>query len=211
MKAVELNMGALKAGFEFAEQNLTKQDPYSVERMNKTDGQILIEGNAAGALGCMMAGVTVVAWYPITPSSSLPEALIGYMKKYRMDKATGKATYAIVQAEDEIASIGMVLGAGWAGARAMTSTSGPGISLMSEFAGLAYYAEVPGVIFDIQRVGPSTGLADAHRAGGHLFTGAAVARRHEADHADPERRSKSATRWRWTPSTSPSASRRSCS
>ena len=111
--------------------------------MDKTAGMILVEGNAAAALGCMFAGVTVVAWYPITPSSSLPETLIGYMKKHRIDKETGKATYAIVQAEDEIASIGMVLGAGWAGARAMTSTSGPGISLMGEFAGLAYYAEVP--------------------------------------------------------------------
>ena len=158
LKAVELNVGALKGGFDFAEQNLVKQDPYSVERMNKTAGKILIEGNAAAALGCMMAGVTVVAWYPITPSSSLPETLIGYMKKYRMDKASGKATFAIVQAEDEIAAIGMVIGAGWAGARSMTSTSGPGISLMGEFAGLAYYAELPGVIFDIQRVGPSTGL-----------------------------------------------------
>ncbi|MEO5898277.1 MAG: 2-oxoacid:acceptor oxidoreductase subunit alpha [Vicinamibacterales bacterium] len=158
LKAIELNLGALKAGFDYAEQHLTKQDPYAVERMNKTAGQILIEGNAAAALGCMMAGVTVVAWYPITPSSSLPETLIGYMKKYRMDKESGKATFAIVQAEDEIAAIGMVIGAGWAGARAMTSTSGPGISLMGEFAGLAYYAELPGVVFDIQRVGPSTGL-----------------------------------------------------
>jgi len=158
VKAADLNMGALKAGSEYAAEHLTKADPFSVERMNKTDGMILIEGNTAGALGAMFAGVTVVAWYPITPSSSLPEALIGYMKKHRVDKTTGKATYAIIQAEDEIASIGMVIGAGWAGARAMTSTSGPGISLMSEFAGLAYYAEVPGVIFDIQRVGPSTGL-----------------------------------------------------
>ncbi len=158
LKAVELNLGALKAGFQFAEQHLVKQDPYSIEPMSRTHGMILIEGNAAGALGAMMAGVTVVAWYPITPSSSLPETLIGYMKKYRVDKETGKATFAIVQAEDEIASIGMVIGAGWAGARAMTSTAGPGISLMSEFAGLAYYAEVPGVVFDIQRVGPSTGL-----------------------------------------------------
>src|SRR5205085_3161307 len=158
VKAADLNMGALKAGAEYAQQHLQKQDPYSVDHMNKTAGMILIEGNTAAALGAMLGGVTVVAWYPITPSSSLPEALIGYMKRYRVDKATGKATYAIVQAEDEIASIGMVLGAGWAGARAMTSTSGPGISLMSEFAGLAYYAEVPGVIFDIQRVGPSTGL-----------------------------------------------------
>jgi 2-oxoglutarate ferredoxin oxidoreductase subunit alpha len=158
VKAADLNMGALAAGAAYARESLTKRDPFAVERMNKTDGMILIEGNAAGALGAMMAGVTVVAWYPITPSSSLPEALIGYMKKYRLDAATGKATYAIVQAEDEIASIGMVLGAGWAGARAMTSTSGPGVSLMSEFAGLAYYAEIPGVVFDIQRVGPSTGL-----------------------------------------------------
>jgi 2-oxoglutarate ferredoxin oxidoreductase subunit alpha len=157
VKAVELNLGALKAGFDFASQSLPKQDPYWIERMDKTSGMILIEGNAAAALGSMMAGVTVVAWYPITPSSSLPETLIGYLKKYRHDE-NGKATYAIVQAEDEIASIGMVIGAGWAGARAMTSTAGPGISLMSEFAGLAYYAEVPGVIFDIQRVGPSTGL-----------------------------------------------------
>ncbi|HXT32722.1 MAG TPA: 2-oxoacid:acceptor oxidoreductase family protein, partial [Vicinamibacterales bacterium] len=158
VKAADLNMGALKAGSDYAAQNLKKTDPFAVERMDKTGGMILIEGNTAAALGAMFAGVTVVAWYPITPSSSLPEALIGYMKKYRVDKETGKATYAIVQAEDEIASIGMVLGASWAGARAMTSTSGPGISLMSEFAGLAYYAEIPGVIFDIQRVGPSTGL-----------------------------------------------------
>ncbi|MEP6916544.1 MAG: 2-oxoacid:acceptor oxidoreductase subunit alpha [Acidobacteriota bacterium] len=158
LKAIELNMAALYAGFEFAEQHLVKEDPYYVERMNETAGKILVEGNAAGALGCMMAGVTVVSWYPITPSSSLPETLISYMRKYRVEKESGKATFAIVQAEDEIAAIGMVLGAGWAGARAMTSTSGPGISLMSEFAGLAYYAEVPGVVFDVQRVGPSTGL-----------------------------------------------------
>ena len=126
--------------------------------MNETAGKILIEGNAAAAIGCMMAGVTVVAWYPITPSSSLCESLITYMKKYRIDKATGKATFAIVQAEDEIASLGMVIGAAWAGARSMTATAGPGISLMGEFAGLAYYAETPAVIFDVQRVGPSTGL-----------------------------------------------------
>jgi 2-oxoglutarate ferredoxin oxidoreductase subunit alpha len=157
-KAIELNLAALHAGSVYAEQNLTKQDPFRIERTDKTGGMILVEGNAAAALGAMMAGVTVVAWYPITPSSSLPETLISYMRKYRIDKESGKATFAIVQAEDEIASIGMVIGAGWAGARAMTSTSGPGISLMAEFAGLAYYAEVPGVVFDIQRVGPSTGL-----------------------------------------------------
>src|SRR5262245_31916126 len=136
-KAIDLNLGALQAGAAFAREHLERRHPYRVERMDKTAGLILVEGNAAAALGCMMAGVTVIAWYPITPSSSLPETLIGYMKKYRVDKATGKATYAIVQAEDEIAAIGMVVGAGWAGARAMTSTSGPGISLMNEFAGLA--------------------------------------------------------------------------
>jgi len=157
-KAVVLNAAALKAGWDYAEANLTKQDPYALEPMNETAGKILIEGNQAAAIGCMMAGVTVVAWYPITPSSSLCESLIGYMKKYRTDKTTGKATFAIVQAEDEIASLGMVIGASWAGARSMTATAGPGISLMSEFAGLAYYAETPAVIFDVQRVGPSTGL-----------------------------------------------------
>ncbi|HET6959010.1 MAG TPA: 2-oxoacid:acceptor oxidoreductase subunit alpha [Vicinamibacterales bacterium] len=157
-KAVVLNAGALKAGFEYAEATFKKQDPYFIEPMNETAGKILIEGNAAAAIGCMMAGVTVVAWYPITPSSSLCESLIGYLKKYRIDKETGKATFAVVQAEDEIASLGMVIGASWAGARSMTATAGPGISLMGEFAGLAYYAETPAVIFDVQRVGPSTGL-----------------------------------------------------
>src|ERR1700736_5373067 len=156
-KAVTLNTGALKAGWDYAEANFTKQDPFHLEKMNETAGKILIEGNSAAAIGCMMAGVTVVAWYPITPSSSLVESLITYMKKYRVDK-DGKATFAIVQAEDEIAALGMVIGASWAGARSMTATAGPGISLMGEFAGLAYYAETPAVIFDVQRVGPSTGL-----------------------------------------------------
>ena len=158
LKAAELNLGALHAGHAHASEHLPKRDPFVIERMNATGSKVLVEGNAAAAMGCMMAGVTVVAWYPITPSSSLPETLIGYMRKYRIDRDSGKATFAIVQAEDEIAAIGMVIGAGWAGARAMTSTSGPGISLMGEFAGLAYYAEVPAVVFDIQRVGPSTGL-----------------------------------------------------
>ena len=157
-KVIALNEAALRAGSEFAEQHLPKQDPFVLQPMDKNDDLILIEGNAAAALGCMMAGVTVVTWYPITPSSSLCETLIDYLKKYRVDKDTGKATFAVVQAEDEIAAVGMAIGAGWAGARAMTSTSGPGISLMSEFSGLSYYAEVPVVIFDIQRVGPSTGL-----------------------------------------------------
>jgi 2-oxoglutarate/2-oxoacid ferredoxin oxidoreductase subunit alpha len=168
-KAVELNLNALKGGRDYAAEHLEKRDPYTIERMERKDDLILVEGNQAAALGCMMAGVTVVAWYPITPSSSLPESLIGYMRKHRMDKDTGKATFAIVQAEDEIAALGMVLGATWAGARAMTSTSGPGISLMSEFAGLAYYAEIPGVVFDIQRVGPSTGLPTRTAQGDILF------------------------------------------
>ena len=146
--------------------------------MNETAGKILIEGNAAAALGCLIAGVTVVTWYPITPSSSLCETLIDYLRRYRIDKETGKATFAVVQAEDEIAAIGMVLGAGWAGARSMTSTSGPGISLMSEFVGLGYYAEIPAVIFDIQRVGPSTGLPTRTAQGDVRSHARPLARRH---------------------------------
>jgi 2-oxoglutarate ferredoxin oxidoreductase subunit alpha len=157
VKAATLNLAAAQAGFDYAAANLTKQDPFHIARMDKTKGQIIIDGNSAAALGCMFAGVTVVTWYPITPSSSLVETLIDYMKEHRVGP-DGKATFAIVQAEDELAAIGMVIGAGWAGARSMTATAGPGISLMAEFAGLAYYAEIPGVIWDIQRVGPSTGL-----------------------------------------------------
>jgi 2-oxoglutarate ferredoxin oxidoreductase subunit alpha len=157
-KAADLNWGAVEAGRDFAAANLPKTDRYSVARMNATAGKIIIDGNAACALGAMFAGVTVVTWYPITPSSSLVESLIGYLKRFRIDKETGAATYAVVQGEDELASIGMVLGASWAGARSMTATSGPGISLMSEFTGLGYYAEIPAVIVDVQRVGPSTGL-----------------------------------------------------
>ncbi|HYY70205.1 MAG TPA: 2-oxoacid:acceptor oxidoreductase subunit alpha, partial [Terriglobales bacterium] len=168
-KAAELNWGAAKAGFDYAAATLTKADPCYVERMDKTAGKIIVDGNSAAALGSMFAGVTVVTWYPITPSSSLVETLIDYMKKYRIGP-DGKATFAIVQAEDELAAIGMVLGAGWAGARAMTATAGPGISLMAEFAGLGYYAEIPGVIWDIQRVGPSTGLPTRTSQGDILFT-----------------------------------------
>ena len=157
-KAIQLNLGALTAGYDYAEVNLPKRDPFVIEPMDNTTDMILIEGNAAAAIGCLMAGVTFVGWYPITPSSSLCESLIDYLKKYRRDPETGKATYAVIQAEDEIAALGMVIGAGWMGARAMTATAGPGISLMGEFAGLGYYAEVPAVIFDVQRVGPSTGL-----------------------------------------------------
>ena len=169
VKAANLNLGAAQAGYDYAKANLTKQDPFRIARMDKTAGKIIIDGNSAAALGCMFAGVTVVTWYPITPSSSLVETLIDYMKEHR-NGPDGKATFAIVQAEDELAAIGMVIGGGWAGARSMTATAGPGISLMSEFAGLAYYAEVPGVIWDIQRVGPSTGLPTRTSQGDILST-----------------------------------------
>src|SRR6266567_3934511 len=126
VKAANLNLAAVQAGFDYAAANLPKRDPYVIQRMDKTTGKIIIDGNAAAALGCMFAGVTMVSWYPITPSSSLPESLIEYMKRFRIG-ADGKATFAIVQAEDELAAVGMVVGAGWAGARAMTATAGPGI------------------------------------------------------------------------------------
>jgi len=169
-KAAELNWGAVQAGYEFASKNLVKTDPYRAERMHATEGKIIIDGNAACALGAIFAGVTVVSWYPITPSSSLVESMTGYLKRFRTDPATGKATYAVLQAEDELASIGMAIGAGWAGARAMTATSGPGISLMAEFTGLGYYVEAPAVIFDVQRVGPSTGLPTRTQQGDVLST-----------------------------------------
>ena len=157
-KAAEMNWQAVRAGYEYARNELTKADPFHVERMKANQGKIIIDGNSAAALGAMFGGVTVATWYPITPSSSLAESLTDYCRQYRIDSETGKATFAIVQAEDELASIGMAIGAGWCGARAMTATAGPGISLMSEFVGLGYFAEVPVVIFDVQRMGPSTGL-----------------------------------------------------
>jgi 2-oxoglutarate/2-oxoacid ferredoxin oxidoreductase subunit alpha len=169
-KAADLNFGAAQAGFEYSAKTFTKTDPFRVARMNETAGKIIIDGNAACALGAMFAGVTVVTWYPITPSSSLVETLIGYMRRFRHDPETGKATYAIVQAEDELASIGMAIGAGWAGARSMTATAGPGISLMSEFIGLGYYAEIPTVVYDVERVGPSTGLPTRTQQGDLLTT-----------------------------------------
>jgi len=168
-KAADLNLAAVKAGWDYAAGSLKKVDPFRIERMNKTAGKIIIDGNAAAALGAMFAGVTVAIWYPITPSSSLCESLIDYMRRFRIGP-DGKATFAIVQAEDELAAIGMVIGAGWAGARSMTSTSGPGISLMAEFSGLGYYAEIPAVIWDIQRVGPSTGLPTRTAQGDILST-----------------------------------------
>jgi 2-oxoglutarate ferredoxin oxidoreductase subunit alpha len=169
VKAANLNLAAVQAGFDYATASLTKGDPFRIERMEKNHGKIIIDGNAASALGCVFAGCTVLSWYPITPSSSLAENMIEYLKRFRVGP-DGKATFAVIQAEDELAAIGMVLGASWAGARAMTTTSGPGISLMSEFAGLAYYAEIPAVVWDIQRVGPSTGLPTRTSQGDILST-----------------------------------------
>jgi 2-oxoglutarate ferredoxin oxidoreductase subunit alpha len=156
-KVYELNYAAVEAGYNYAKEHLPKQDPYAIEPMNKTAGKIIVDGNMACGMGAVFAGVTVVAWYPITPSTSLIESAASLLKKLRVTPE-GKASFAVVQSEDELAAIGMVLGAGWAGARAMTATSGPGLSLMAESAGLGYYAEIPGVIFDVQRGGPATGM-----------------------------------------------------
>jgi 2-oxoglutarate ferredoxin oxidoreductase subunit alpha len=158
-KAVQVNVDAIKVGYDYWQDNFSKTDPYRLEPMTgAVEGKALVEGNQAAAIGALMGGATVVAWYPITPSSSLCEYMISYADRFRVDPATGEKRISVVQAEDELAAVGMAIGAGWAGARSMTSTSGPGISLMAEFSGLAYYAEVPVVIFDIQRIGPSTGL-----------------------------------------------------
>ena len=157
-KAIDLNYGVILSAYEWAKTNLVKKDPFRVESMNMTEGYIMADGNTAGALGSIFGGVQFVAWYPITPATSLAETLNEYMPELRKDAQTGKNTFAVVQAEDELAAVGMAVGAGWAGLRAMTSTSGPGLSLMTEYAGLAYFAEVPLVIWDVQRVGPSTGM-----------------------------------------------------
>ncbi len=167
-RATDVNVAAVRAGYEYAVANL-QQPGFRVARMNENANKIIIDGNSAGALGALFGGVTVVPWYPITPSSSLIETLMDYLKEYRVD-AEGKATYAVVQAEDELAAIGMVLGASWSGARAMTATAGPGISLMAEFTGLGYYAEIPAVIWNVQRVGPSTGLPTRTAQGDLLST-----------------------------------------
>ncbi|HEY7782353.1 MAG TPA: 2-oxoacid:acceptor oxidoreductase subunit alpha [Ktedonobacterales bacterium] len=157
-KPIAQNMGVVKEAIQYTRDNLPKRDPYRVERSNQTAGKIILTGNEAGALGTVFGGFTLAAWYPITPSTSLIDALTGFAKQLRVDEGTDARTYAIVQAEDELAALGMVVGAGWAGARAMTSTSGPGISLMTEYAGFAHFSEVPAVIWDIMRMGPSTGL-----------------------------------------------------
>ncbi len=157
-KAVAANRDAIHLGADYFRNHVERSDALRLEPLRATGGQRLLEGNQAAALGAIMGGCTVLAWYPITPSSSLAEYLIGFADRYRGDPESGARRMATIQAEDELAAAGMVLGAGWAGARAMTTTSGPGISLMAEFIGLGYYAEVPGVFVDVQRVGPSTGL-----------------------------------------------------
>ena len=155
---VESNMQAIQLGYDYARQHFDCPLPLCVEPMDATRGHLMIDGNTAAALGCIYAGATVAAWYPITPSTSLMDAFKSFADKTRIDPESGHAQFAFIQAEDELAAIGMVLGANWNGARAFTATSGPGLSLMGEFLGLAYYAEVPAVIFDVQRVGPSTGM-----------------------------------------------------
>ncbi|MDX1507045.1 MAG: 2-oxoacid:acceptor oxidoreductase subunit alpha, partial [Woeseiaceae bacterium] len=155
---IDSNMQAIRLGYDYAQEHFVCPLPARVEALDKTKGHIVIDGNTAAGLGCMYAGATVGAWYPITPSTSLMDAFAGFCRKYRSDKDTDKRTYCIIQAEDELAAIGMVLGAAWNGARAFTPTSGPGISLMSEFLGFAYYAEIPAVVFNVQRTGPSTGM-----------------------------------------------------
>jgi 2-oxoglutarate ferredoxin oxidoreductase subunit alpha len=155
---VDSNMKAIQLGYDYTRQNFTCPLPLRIEKMNATAGHIMIDGNTAAALGCIYAGATVAAWYPITPSTSLMDAYKAFCDRLRVDPVTGRKNFAFIQAEDELAAIGMVIGAAWNGTRAFTATSGPGISLMNEFLGLAYYAEVPAVIFDIQRVGPSTGM-----------------------------------------------------
>jgi 2-oxoglutarate/2-oxoacid ferredoxin oxidoreductase subunit alpha len=157
-KPVESNMKVIKLAAEWAAANLKKTDRFRVEEMHATDGLIMIDGNTAAALGAIYGGVSFVAWYPITPATSVADALNEYLPRLRIDPETKEPSYSVIQAEDELAALGMVVGAGWAGARSMTSTSGPGISLMSEFTGFAYFAEIPAVIWDIQRMGPSTGM-----------------------------------------------------
>jgi 2-oxoglutarate ferredoxin oxidoreductase subunit alpha len=155
---VESNMQAIQLGYDYARAHFVCPLPLRVSPMDKTAGHIMIDGNTAAALGCLYAGATVAAWYPITPSTSLMDAFKSFAEKTRIDPETNRAQFAFIQAEDELSAIGMVLGANWNGARAFTATSGPGVSLMGEFLGLAYYAEVPAVLFDVQRVGPSTGM-----------------------------------------------------
>jgi 2-oxoglutarate/2-oxoacid ferredoxin oxidoreductase subunit alpha len=162
------NLEAIRLGYDYALENFACPLPITIEPMDKTRDQIMIDGNTAAGLGCVYAGATVGAWYPITPSTSLMDAFKSFCKRYRMDADSGGKKFCIVQAEDELAAIGVVLGATWNGARAFTPTSGPGISLMGEFIGFAYYAELPAVVFDVQRTGPSTGMPTRTQQGDFL-------------------------------------------
>jgi 2-oxoglutarate ferredoxin oxidoreductase subunit alpha len=157
-KPIDINYNVIRDAAAWTAENLGSQDSFRVEPMNSTEGFIMTDGNTAAALGAVYGGVQLMTWYPITPASSLGEAMNTYLPKLRKDPESGKNTFAVIQAEDELAAIGMAVGGGWSGLRAMTSTSGPGISLMTEFAGLAYYSETPIVVWDVQRMGPSTGL-----------------------------------------------------
>ncbi len=177
-KAIQLNVDAANAGREFFKENFTKEDSYTIEKREKDEDAFLVEGNEAVALGAIYGGVNLLAWYPITPSSSVAESIIEWIPKLRLDE-NGKSTCAVIQAEDEIAAVGMIVGGGWAGGRAMTATSGPGISLMSEFIGLSYFAEIPCVIWDVNRTGPSTGLPTRTQQGD-------LSMLYEASHGDTQ-------------------------
>ncbi|MCA1674802.1 MAG: 2-oxoacid:acceptor oxidoreductase subunit alpha, partial [Actinobacteria bacterium] len=166
---LDSNFLAVRLGYDWAREKCDCPLPTRLERMDATRDSILMDGNTAAALGCIYAGATVAAWYPITPSTSMLDAFQGFARKLRLDPDTGRSRLAVIQAEDELAAAGIVVGANWVGARAFTATSGPGISLMSEFIGLAYYAEVPAVIFDIQRAGPSTGMPTRTQQGDLLL------------------------------------------
>ncbi len=168
-RLIDQNSGVVRLAYEWTAAHIDKRDPYRIEPLDLTDGKILITGNEAAALGAVFGGVGLASWYPITPSTSLIDALNDFLPRLRRDPETGAQTYAVIQAEDELAAAGMVMGAGWAGVRAMTATSGPGISLMSEFVSLGYFAEIPSVIWDVQRVGPSTGLPTRTSQGDVLF------------------------------------------
>ena len=168
-KIVASNLAVVQEGWDWAQANIRKEDPYRVERRDLTAGRILVDGNTAAGMGAVFGGLQVLAWYPITPATGVNTAAEDYLNRLRRDPVTGTATFAVVQAEDELAAIGIVLGAGWAGARAMTATSGPGLSLMTEFVGLGFFAEIPSVIWDVTRVGPSTGLPTRTSQGDLLF------------------------------------------
>ena len=184
---LDANSRAIRLGYDYVKAHYASPLSFHLERMNENGGSIIIDGNTSAALGCVYAGATVGAWYPITPSTSLMEAFTSFCKQFREDKVTKEKKYCIIQAEDELSAAGMVIGAGWAGARAFTCTAGPGISLMEEFIGLAYYAEVPAVFFDIQRTGPSTGMPTRTQQGDFLAIAYASHGDTKACHALPVR------------------------